>query len=356
MNEYKDPQDIQENSEHNEYSENSEYTENLEYLKQMEAESVTNNPAQSDNLQAHSEKLEHLKQMENTANPPTPPRPTSPPTPPNILDGWGVITNDFLPYNGILYPPNWRFAYRCPTVKEIARFSAVPENDTQSVLAAIDDLIRKCIKIYDIETDQEIPNTEINKSDKIFFLLKIRDYYLPQQPIKYSSMCSECYESFEVDLTGSSLSYPELSQKLIDGFDGRRFTIDMGLDQPIMFYIPTVGTYGRVLNYIIKAHKQQQQQRHDIKVDKVIYDKVFMNAAPFLFETGTETVQDIIKRFKAVYANDKTLEAYMAIYNNVKLDNLETINQTCPFCHGEEAVPISFPDGITKLFQRKFDF
>lgn len=272
---------------------------------------------------------------------------------PNVIDGYISIDKDKMPYRGHFYPMGWQFAYRCPTVKEIARFSAIPEQDTPNVISGIDDMIRKCVKIYDVDTDTMISVEEINKSDKIFFLLLIRDYYIPQQGIMVENVCEDCQENFTATINSSSLSFPELPEKLIDNFDGRIFNISVN-GEKIKFYIPTLGSYSRVLNFVIKMHKNSQQQK-DVKVDKVIYDKVFMTIAPFLFETGKETVQDIIKKYKAIYTKDNLLMAYMQIAQNINMDNFESINFECPNCHNVESIDIVFPGGVTKLFQTKFE-
>lgn len=274
---------------------------------------------------------------------------------PNMIDGFIAVEKENLPYGGRLYPESWQFAYRCPTVKEVARFSAIPEFDTVNIMAGMDDFIRKCVKIYDTENDKIIPTEEINNSDKIFFMLAIRDYYLPGNPIDMDSVCSDCQESFVAQLTAKSLIYPDLDENLLSNFDGRTFTVKFDDGEPIKFYIPTIGTYSRVLNYILKMHKTSQQQK-DIKIDKVIYDKVFMNMAPFLFETGDETIQDIIKSYKAISSNDRLLEAYVNIYSNVNVNNFEYIKFECPYCHNEEFVDIVFPGGVNKIFQKEFKF
>jgi hypothetical protein len=275
--------------------------------------------------------------------------------PPNIVDGWKTLSDDELPNGGVLYPRSWKFAYRSPQTKEVANFSTVQENDTPAIIAAIEDLIRKCVKIYDTDLNREVSSSEVNDAHKLFFALKIREFYMPANPIKYMGICDICHENFDAQLIASSLEYNDIKPKLIHDFDGRIFSLNMGLEDNINFHIPTIGIMSRLFKYIVKVHRDANPNDREKKDDKVVYDKVFLLLAPYLFETGKETIKEIIKKYQTVIKNDKLYETYLKIANNLKLDNAETIEQICPFCGAEVTVQVSFPGGWKAFFNKPVD-
>ena len=275
--------------------------------------------------------------------------------PPNIVDGWKTIPNDELPNKGILYPHSWKFAYRSPKTKEVANFSTVQENDTPAIIAAIEDLIRKCVKIYDTDLNTVISSSEINDAHKLFFILKIREFYMPAHPIKYLSVCDICHESFDAQLTAQNLEYNKIKPKLVEDFDGRIFSLNMGLDDNINFHIPTVGIMARLFKYIVKVHRDPNPNDREKKDDKVVYDKEFLLLAPYLFETGKESVKEIIKKYQKVIKEEGLYDVYLKIANNLRLDNAENIEQICSHCGAEVTVQISFPGGWKALFNKPVD-
>lgn len=271
----------------------------------------------------------------------------------SVIDGYKILQTYDLPNDGVLYPENWRFAYRCPTTKEVANFSTIQSDDTPAVISAIEELVKKCVKILDIDTGATIPSTEINDAHKLFFMIKLREFYLPGSPIEYDAVCDLCHEQYKVRLESSSLIYNEINEKLLKAFDGRRFTLDVGLDEPIVFYIPTIGTSSKLFKFIVKVYRDQQagvEKSSTLKDDKIAYDKKFLLLAPYLFETGKENIKEIIAKYKDISKKEDVLNAYLNIANRIKLDNLQTIDTTCPHCESTEETPIKFPGGWSQMF------
>ena len=270
--------------------------------------------------------------------------------PPNVVDGYKAINNEDLPNGGVFYPDSWRFAYRCPTTLEVANFSTIQENDTPAIVAAIEDLIRKCVRIWDVNTEREVSSAEINDGDKLFFMLRIRDYYLPGQSVRIDETCDVCHELFEARLDDKSLSYHEPTSKLVNAFDGRVFTLDMKLDEPIVFKIPTIGTSARLFKYVVKVMRQTPDVKKD-PIDNIVHDKTFLLIAPWLFVSGSETIKEIMSKFKKIKEDSRLLNAYLSIVNNLKLDNLESINVVCSHCGSEVLTEIRFPGGWRRFFE-----
>lgn len=269
---------------------------------------------------------------------------------PNKLDGYIVIDREDLPQEGVLYPESWQFAYRCPTAKEVANFSTINEQDQTSVVQAIEDIIRKCVIIFDSAAQRQVSVGEICDAHRLYFLLLIRDYYLPGKNITLDAFCSQCQNIHQITLTANSLVYNMPNDKLLDAFDGRLFTLDMGLEKPIVFRIPTLETAGRLYRYITKIARNNQQGVDNKKNDKIVYDKQFLLMAPYLYETGRETVRDLSLKYKAIQKNNELFSAYLEIVNRIKLENEEYFEYVCPECESEEEAQIKFPGGWKKLF------
>lgn len=313
-------------------------------------------------MSKESKDLNELEELENGMRTPQQVAPQIAPEPssnnedkPNMMDGYIKINRDELPQQGVLYPESWEFAYRCPTAKEIANFSTINEQDQPAIIVGVEDLIRKCVIIYDTEQDKQINTGEICDGHRTFFLLKLRDYYLPGSPLSYRTICQTCHETWDAILTADKLQYAELNEKLLNAYDGRVFTLDMGLDTPIKFKVPTLETSGRIFKYIVKTYRNSANNDTEKKQDNIVYDKNFLLLAPYLYVTGIETIRDITFRYRAIQKNDELFAKYIEIINRLKLDNEETFDEICPSCGSEEETQIKFPGGWKKLFISKTD-
>lgn len=273
----------------------------------------------------------------------------------NILDGYVRIMREDLPQAGILYPENWEFAYRSPTAKEVANFSTINEQDQPGVIVAVEDLIRKCVIIFDTATNKRVDTGEICDAHRTWFLLKLREQYLPGKPITYRSMCQTCHETFDATLTAEKLQYPFITDKLIEAYDGRVFKLHMGPDIDVSFRVPTIDTTGKIFKHLIKFYRNNQNNIEENKSDNVMTDKQFLLLAPYLFVSGNETIRDLTFKFKAIQKNSELLQAYLEIVTRLKLDNLETFDETCSYCGSMEETQLKFPGGWKKLFISTID-
>ncbi len=273
----------------------------------------------------------------------------------NIIDGYKILERCDIPQEGILYPENWNFAYRCPTAKEVAAFSTIAENDQPAIVTAIEDLIRKCFVIFDSENNNQISSGQINDAHRTFFLLLLREFYLPGSPINYDVICSMHKEQINIELNSSKLKYSELTENLLSAFNGRKFSLSMpGLEDKIEFLIPTIEITSRIFKYIVNTYRNNQNDREN-KEDKIVYDKQFLLLAPYLYERGNETVKELIQKFKKIQSDDNKFKAYMEIAVKLKLDNLDYIETVCPVCGSLEETPIRFPGGWKNMFISKKD-
>ena len=266
----------------------------------------------------------------------------------SAVDGYIVIPRHLLPNGGIFYPLGWGFAVRAPLTKEVAAFSTLQNQDTPGVISAVEDLIRKCVKIYDVDYDREISSGEINDGDKLFFLLYIRSLYIPEDNITFPSICGLCHEKFETTLTYKNLKYHEPSLALMDAYDGRSFHLNMGVNISISFRMPTIKNTSRIMKYLTNVYKDEQSGKPR-PTDKVAYDKTFQLLVSFLIETGDESVKELMNKYNNICKNEDLLKAYLQIVNKIKIDNLEEIEGVCPHCDSVESNEIQLPSW-SKLF------
>ena len=243
---------------------------------------------------------------------------------PSTIDGYRFLTNDNLPFTGKLYPESWRFGYRCPTSMEVANFSTINEEDQPAIIVAVEDLIKKCFVIVDSNKNNEVSSAQINDGDRLFFFLKLREFYLHDKPIQYIVMNQTHNEPVTVSLLGDLLQYPELNEKLLSCFDGRTFTIPVeNQEEPIRFLIPTLEISSRIFKYMIKSYKEVQKENNDKIKNVDSFDKQFLLIAPYLYINGNETIEALKQKFKLIQKNDGLLNAYITIINRLKLKGCE---------------------------------
>jgi hypothetical protein len=306
----------------------------LKQLSKLEKE------AKIDNLNQSSEELDENIDSKNINSE----------NKPNLLDGYRIIEREDLPQKGCLYPESWKFAYRCPTSKEVAIFSTINEQDKPAILNAVEDLIRKCVIVYDIDTDKQISSGQIIDAHRVFFILLLREFYLPGSPITFPSMCTLEKEKIEVTLNYTSLIFKELNEKILNAYDGRKFSLKMPeIEEPIEFLCPTIEITSRLFKYVIKVFKDAQNDSSK-KDNVVFYDKNFLLIAPYLYTTGLESVKEITNRYSKILKDDKLFKAYMEISVKIKLENLEYFEATCPKCGSVEETQIRFPGGWKNMF------
>lgn len=274
---------------------------------------------------------------------------------PNLLDGYKIIEREDMPQEGVLYPQSWKFAYRCPTSVEVANFSTVHEQDKPGIINAIEDLIRKCFIIYDVDKDIQINAGQIIDGHRTFCLLLLRDYYLPGNPITYQGICETDRQPFDIFLTADKLKYSPLSEKLIEAYDGRIFILTYeDIEEPIIFLIPTIDITSKIFKYIIKSYKDTKNENNLTEAQKkenlIAYDKNFLLIAPYLFEKGTESIKDIINKYNRVKKDEILFKHYLEIASKFKVDNLDSIEAKCDRCGEESSQEIRFQGGFKNIF------
>jgi hypothetical protein len=271
----------------------------------------------------------------------------------NSLDGYYPLDNDLLPDGGRLYPSTWRFAYRCPTAIEVANFSTVTENDQAGMIQVIEDLIRKCVVIFDSAKDIIVDSGEILDGHRTFFLLKIREVFLSGQPLKYTNVCSYCQKPYDSVLEAHKLKFKRFKDKFYENFDGRVFThVNEKEGIEIRLYVPTVTITSKIFKHIVKVYRNQSVDKKHQPEDKSAYDKLFLLLSPYLFERPSQSIQEIKNKYLQIKKNDKLLNEYLYLVDLLKFNNEEEFDEECPNCGSTEESAIRFPDGFQNLFMR----
>lgn len=290
--------------------------------------------------------IDELEKLEATSNQ----SPSETVSPPNSMEGYRKLERVDLPNGGALYPESWQFAYRCPTVKEVANFSTVMETDQPAIIQVTEDLIRRCVLIFDTANNKQISTGEICDAHRLYFLQLLRDFYLPDSPITIKSMCNTCKSQFDAHLHATDLKFKEFNEALISAYDGRVFELKLN-GVVVRFRVPTIDSASKVFKYIVKSYRNQQSQGQS-ELEKIVYDKQFLLFAPYLFETGKETIRELVLKFKNISRpeNEKLFAAYLTIISNLQLENESTFDSECTECQSIEEVGVTFPGGYRQLF------
>lgn len=272
-----------------------------------------------------------------------------------LIDGFRVIDKDKLPFKGAFYPENWEFAYRCPTTEEVANFSTITEGDQPKIINAITELIKKCYTIVDRVKQKEVPSGSINDGERLYFFLKLREFYMHDKPIEYVTMSQEYQEAVTIKFVAESLQFKSPSQGLLDCFDGRMFTIPSEkLEEPIKFLLPTLDLGARIFRYVIKSYQEAQKETNDNIKNQEAFNKNFLFVAPYLFVNGNETIESLKVKYQQICKNPTRLDAYIQIINQLNITNDEKIKYY--YKESEEEALIKFPGGWKHIFIDKKAF
>lgn len=272
-----------------------------------------------------------------------------------LIDGYRILERNELPFMGVYYPESWEFAYRCPTTKEVANFSTISEQDQPKIISTISELVRKCFTIIDREKQQEVPSHQINDGERLFFFLKLREFYLHDKPIEYVTMSAMWQEPVTIQFVADSLIYKQPTEALMEYFDGRKFAIPVeGLEEPIEFLIPTLDIADRIFRYMMKTYQEAQKETSDNMKESEAFNKQFLLMAPFLYVKGNENIESLKFKFKQIEKNDLLLDSYIQLINKLNFTNSENIRYI--YKESEEEAPMKFPGGWKNMFVNKGRF
>lgn len=268
------------------------------------------------------------------------------------INGFRVLDTVALPYQGKLYPKSWRFSFRCPTTKEVAEFSTIDERDQPRIIQSISGLIQKCFVIVDIDNNKQVNADQINDGDRLFFFLKLREYYMEEFPIEFPTLSMNHQEPVQVRLMANNLIYNNLSDKLLSCYDGRTWTLpgeNFNLQEDIVFLNPTLNLTDKILRYTINKYKELNDNSNNQKVNNDDFNKKFFLVLPYLYTKGNEKVESLKIIYKNIEKNENLMKAYLTIANKMQHTNEEYITFT--YKDEEEKTLMKFPGGWKNMFQ-----
>lgn len=302
-------------------------------------------------MSTEDQKLEELKNLENSMTSKEKLVETEAPIiQKNELDGYKILSKQELPYFGTLYPESWQFAYRCPTTSEIAEFSTIDERDQLKIFLEISKIVSKCYIIVDQESQKTVNPRQINDGEKLFFFLKLREFYLDDAPITFKTMSRIAESVVDVTFMAHNLMYEGLNDELLECYDGRTWTIpteSFGLKDPIVFRQPTLEITDRIYKYI--KIKSQKAQEGDDKLNKEDLNKKFIVILPFLYQTGEEKIESLNTKFRQIIVkNEKLYKAYVSLSQQFNLSHSEKVAFEVE--DQIEETDMKFPGGWKKMF------
>lgn len=266
------------------------------------------------------------------------------------VNGYRILANESLPYEGKLYPSTWKFSYRCPTTDEVAEFSTIDERDTPKIQDAITNLIKKCYVIVDVNEEKQISSSQINDGDRLFFFLKLREYYMQDIPIEFPIISQNFQEPLQVNLMAHNLIFKPIKDKLLECYNGRKWSISVekfGLKEPIVFLNPTLEISQRIFKYMVNKYREANDQKKE-KLNKDEFDRKFLLLLPFLYDEGNEKIESLHLKYKSIQKNEKLLKAYLTIATKMIHTNEEYL--IINYQGEEEKTDIKFPGGWKNIF------
>lgn len=299
--------------------------------------------------QAKLKALRELQNQEPSVGSDIPNEITTPSVSP--VSEYTKVDRDLLPYMGIFYPKSWLFAVRKPDVSDVAAFSVLNDKNRVEVLAATEELIRKCVVIYDSETETTIDSGEINEPEKLWWMLLLRRLYIINNPITWEGLCDDCTEMVNFWMDIDTIQYPDIKQKTIDAFDGRAFHfVFEGIDEPIVIRMPSVARSSKIFKHVVRTLKDSEKNGKTKSTDKLFSDKRFLLFAPWLFETGDETMIQLIAKYNRIIADKTLFEKYNILISKMEFDNTDSVVCECSKCRSLEVGAMKFPGGWRKFF------
>ena len=261
--------------------------------------------------------------------------------------GWYGIAREDLPYGGILYPADWKFEIRAASGKEIAYFSTINTEDPLSVLDGINQVIRSCVKI--ISNNGLVSPTNIYEIDRMWFLLKIRDFTMPERENaliikeKCPFKCSD--EENQIELTCDNLVYKPLSEFALKYVDRERggFTVKTKIGD-IHFTPSTIEQSEIYKEWFMAQPEYQRDARFAARFHMYINPNFKAGKNP------TDLIQDAYNNFYAISMETKKFAIYMKIEREIAPAIDDQIKYICPVCGKEVHTMLRFPGGLQDIF------
>ena len=150
-------------------------------------------------------------------------------------EGWIMINKSILNGREIFYPEDWQFKVRPATVEAIRNWSAIDDQNVNSVDDTFNEILKSCLAIQ--TSRGPLPWGNIRSWDRFFFINLAREYTFVQgeHKVEYEEECPNCENPVTFTLNSSKLMYDMPDPEVMPYFSQETQTWTIDPEELIMY-------------------------------------------------------------------------------------------------------------------------
>ncbi len=245
------------------------------------------------------------------------------------------------------YPSDWEFWIKPASVQNIKSWSSIDDTKLDNIQKALNEILKSCLTIKC--SNGNIPWSRINSWDRLWFLMKIREYTFNkgENSIEFDEDCSYCDNKLHYVLSADALVFDAPDMTEIGrhwNADTMTWTInpkeyDVQGSPTVTLYNPNLEKEEIILNYFIA----KAQQGKDI-------DESFVKFLPWMLPRVSRDARVVERLIVEAEGKYKSWNMDMFNFMNEVLENIvikpsENLIAICSKCGEEVESNIRFPDG-----------
>lgn len=268
----------------------------------------------------------------------------------DIAEGWVPVDRREMGVRSQFYPEDWEFYIRAATVQAIKNWISVDEDNLFQLNKVFNEICKLCVKIK--KANGEVVSwSNINSWDRFWFIIKVREltFASNKKTFDFEDECTECDQTITFELRSNNLVYEFPDEDLVNKYwNGQTWEIDpeeYDVDHAaITLYTPTLSKEEAIINW---ARRERERGKK--------IDESFLKFLPWLANKFPKDDLVVDRQIKKIYSDFKNWDVEFFKFMNDVIDNItinpiEKLKQTCPHC-GEEVISnVQFPNGIKILF------
>ncbi len=271
-----------------------------------------------------------------------------------ILLGKMVIDREEMGERSQFYPADWEFWIKPTTVSDIKSWSSIDDENLKQINDALNEILKSCLTIK--SSTGAITWSRINSWDRLWFLMKIREYSFinGENSIEFDAECIYCSDSVHYKLTSDALVFESPDMDIVErhwNAESMKWIInpkeyDVEKSPTVTLYNPSVEKDDTILNYM--------QAR--VNANKNI-DTAFTQFLPWLLPRVSKDQRVIEKLIAEAEGNYKSwsIDMYnfmIEVLDNIAIKPSEQLSAICSKCGEEVVSQIRFPNdrGLKSLF------
>ena len=251
--------------------------------------------------------------------------------------GYHVLPTDTLPTAGLFYPKGFEVSIRAAKGEEIKHWSTMDDNEILSISNAMNYIIERCVSVK-----SPIGGSwrDIKEVDKFYILLAIRELTFADDD---QNLMLPVSETNSIPLSKEMIHYVEFPEDFMRNYSEEERCFSFKLKKSgktIKTYIPSVGMYEWITNYVNR--KQQEQTAFD--KDYVQYASILI---PDYRGLSQEMYDSYIRASHDYGPNEWALIS--KVYDSMKSALTPSVKYNMED-GTENEVPLSFRGGIKAIF------